>query len=238
MNEQEIIERASKIAWWHKLALTPNYTTPGWLWPAQILALSDCMEHVKDKRVLDVGAWDGGLSFLAEKRGASEVTAMDTWDWGFDWKLHGEWRASVGGHLGLPGGLAPRKAGFELAREALGSKVKDVQMNIIDATPEVVGTFDVVLFCGVLYHLKHPMLALESLRPLCKDLLVIETHIGMPPDDRPFTAFYPGAELNNDPSNWWGPNVACVKAWLAATGFKRVYYLGGEGRGVFHAYAS
>ena len=53
------------------------------------------------------------------------------------------------------------KAGFTLAREALGSRVEDIDIDVMDLSPERVGTFDVVLFLGVLYHLRHPFLALE-----------------------------------------------------------------------------
>lgn len=232
MTELEIIERASQIEWWHRIRLTPDYVTPGRLDPLEELSLSDVMERVAGKRVLDVGTWDGGMAFEAERRGALEVVAMDTWDWGFDWKPHGEWRAAIK----REDPLAPRRAGFDLAREALNSKVVPMQMNIIDALPSQIGKFDIILFCGVLYHLKHPLLALEACRALCRNMMVVETHLGLPEDDRPFAAFYPGAELHGDDTNWWGPNVACVKAWLKTAGFREVEYLGGTERGILHAY--
>jgi tRNA (mo5U34)-methyltransferase len=52
--------------------------------------------------------------------------------------------------------------------------------------------------------------------------------------------FYPGTELNDDPTNWWGPNRQCVEALLRLVGFNRVVYephpLVGGSRGIFHAY--
>ena len=87
--------------------------------------------------VLDIGAWDGFFSFECERRGASRVVAADYYSW------HG------------PGWGT--KAGFQLAREALGSRVEDVDIDVMDLSPERVGTFDVVLFLGVLYHLRHPL---------------------------------------------------------------------------------
>jgi tRNA (mo5U34)-methyltransferase len=231
MEDAELQELSSKISWWHQIRLTPNFVTKGMTDPIIMLTNSDSLSLVKGKRVLDIGAWDGGLSFEAERRGASEVVALDTWDWGFDWKLRGDWKLHD-----LGPGLTPSKAGFDLAHEALDSKVQAVQMNIIDATPQELGTFDIVFFCGVLYHLKHPLLALESIRALCRDLLVVETHIGLPDDPRPISMFYPGCELNNDPTNWWGPNVECVKAWLRTSGFPFVEYRGGNPRGTFHAH--
>ena len=51
--------------------------------------------------------------------------------------------------------------------------------------------------------------------------------------------FYPGRELANDPTNWWGPNSACVTAMLRDSGFARVEYQQHPrypDRGIFHAY--
>jgi len=52
------------------------------------------------------------------------------------------------------------KAGFDLGREALGSKVEDREIDTLDVSPENTGIFAVVLFLGVLYHMRHPLLAL------------------------------------------------------------------------------
>jgi tRNA (mo5U34)-methyltransferase len=40
--------------------------------------------------------------------------------------------------------------------------------------------------------------------------------------DRPAMAFFPGAELNNDPTNWWAPNIECVKGMLRDLGFTQI----------------
>jgi tRNA (mo5U34)-methyltransferase len=94
------------------------------------------------------------------------------------------------------------KAGFQLARRALGSRVEDVDIDVMDLTPERVGTFDVVLFLGVLYHPPHPLLALERIAAVTRDLLIVETVVDMAGVRRPAAAFYPGRELNDDPTNW------------------------------------
>jgi tRNA (mo5U34)-methyltransferase len=122
------------------------------------LARLDLPASLEGRTVLDVGAWDGFFSFEAERRGASRVVATDHYSW-----------------HGLGWGTGDGKAGFELARTALGSRVEDVDIDVMDLSPERVGTFDVVLFLGVLYHLRHPLLALERIASVADDLLVAET---------------------------------------------------------------
>jgi tRNA (mo5U34)-methyltransferase len=92
----------------------------------------------------------------------------------------------------------------------------------MDLTPERVGTFDVVLFLGVLYHLRHPFLALERVSSVARDRLILETVVDLVGFRRPAMAFYPGQELNNDPTNWWGPNIPAVHGMLESLGFTQV----------------
>jgi tRNA (mo5U34)-methyltransferase len=138
--------------------------------------------------VFDIGAWDGFYSFEAERRGAKRVLATDS----FTWSGQG-WGS---------------KRGFELARKLLNSKVEDLNIDVMDLSPEKVGMFDVVLFLGVLYHLKHPMLALERVFSVTKELLILDTHVDLLGSKRPAIAFYPGSEVNRDNTNWSGPNPA------------------------------
>ncbi|HEY1306001.1 MAG TPA: DUF1698 domain-containing protein, partial [Vicinamibacterales bacterium] len=94
--------------------------------------------------------------------------------------------------------------------------------DVMDLSPERIGTFDVVFFLGVLYHLRHPLLALERVASVTRDLLVVETVIDMIGFPRPVMAFYPERELNDDPTNWFGLNVPAVHAMLRTVGFSRV----------------
>jgi tRNA (mo5U34)-methyltransferase len=157
--------------------------------------------------VLDVGAWDGFFSFEAERRGAERVVAVDG----------PAWREPAWG----PGGFGT-KAGFELARRALGSSVEDRELDLEEISAATVGRFDVVLFLGVLYHLKHPWPVLERIASVCDGLLIVETHADLLDLRRPAMALYPGAEVAGDASNWWGPNVAALEAMLREEGFARV----------------
>src|SRR6185295_7335307 len=139
------------------------------------------------------------FSFEAERRGAARVLATDSFCWG-----QGGWGT---------------KAGFELARRALHSRVEDLEIDPMDLSPERVGTFDVVLFIGVLYHMRHPLLALERVASVTRELAIVDTHVAMTDLDRPVMLFYPNNELNDDWTNWWGPNPAAVEAMLGTVGF-------------------
>ena len=196
----ELRAEAQRVRWFHSIELAPGFVTPGAAdTRAQIPRLH--LPDLRGKTVLDVGAWDGFFSFEAERRGAVRVVAADS----FAWQARGD---------------ATGKAGFDLARRALGSKVEDVEVDVLDISPETVGgTFDVVLFLGVLYHMRHPLLAIEKLRSVTRELLILETHVDLLGLRRPAMAFYPGFELDSDWSNWWGPNPAAVIGMLEQSGF-------------------
>jgi tRNA (mo5U34)-methyltransferase len=163
----------------------------------QLLALN--LPDLTGKSVLDVGARDGYFSFAAERFGASRVLAIDKGNWG------------------KPGG----KRSFERSRKALTSHVEDLEMDVLDLSPETVGRFDVVLFLGMLFHMRHPLLALERVASVSKELLVVETLVDMTFLRSPAAAFYP-SETRTEKSNWWGPNRAAVLGMLETVGFAKV----------------
>ena len=100
------------------------------------------------KRVLDIGAYDGFFTFECERRGAN-VLAID----------------------------CPQAAGYPVASELVGSTAEFREMSVYDVLDESVGEFDIVLFLGVLYHLRHPLLALERIHEVCRELLILESQI-------------------------------------------------------------
>jgi tRNA (mo5U34)-methyltransferase len=175
------------------------------------------------KTVIDICTWDGYMAFECERRGA-RVTAVDSFAWDKQF-AH------------LTPGLATGRDGFDLAHDALNSRVTPVHCDVFDLKPSELGTFDIVLFLGVLYHMRHPLLALEKVAALCDNLLILETHTDMNDIDVPAMRFYRDGELNDDETNWWGPNVACVEAMLRDVGFAQVEsFVGcGDGRAVIHA---
>lgn len=205
MSPDDLRARADALRWYHTIDLGHGVVTRGVDDTPYRLARLDLPASFAGETVLDIGAWDGFFSFEAERRGAARVLATDFYSWhGVGW------------------GTGQGKAGFELAREALGSKVEDLDIDAMDLTPERVGTFDVVFFLGVLYHLKHPLLALERIAAIARRLLIVETVVDMVGVRRPAAAFYPGTELNHDPTNWWGPNVPAMEGMLRVAGFDRV----------------
>src|SRR4026209_1320594 len=196
---QDLKPRAAAILWYHTIDLGGGVVTRGIDDTPQRLARVHLPASLHGLTVLDIGAWDGFFSFECERRGAARVVAADYYSW------HG------------PGWGT--KAAFQLAREALGSAVADVDIDVMDLSPERLGTFDVVLFLGVLYHLRHPLLALERVSSVTRDQLIVGTVVGLVGFRWPAMAFYPGRELNNDPTNWCGPNLPAVRGMLESLGF-------------------
>lgn len=159
--------------WYHTIEVAPGATTPGWfdVRPAlDAIAFPD----VRGKRCLDIGTFDGFFAFEMERRGAAEVVATDIedhdlWDWPPDVRpdVAG---APDGRHVAMAG--LPKGAGFRLAAELLGSKVRWRPVSVYDLRPKDLGTFDVV-FCGtLLLHLRDPVRALEAVRRVTSGVFV------------------------------------------------------------------
>jgi tRNA (mo5U34)-methyltransferase len=202
---QDLRAEIDRIKWWHPIDLGGGIVTPGIdVTPAR-LAEIEMPEDLSGLTVLDIGAWDGFFSFEAERRGAERVLAVDSFCW--------------------DGGGWGTKRGFELARRALGSRVEDKWIEVLDLSPDTVGVFDVVLFLGILYHMKHPLLALERVASVTRRQLIMQTQVDMLALDRPAIAFYPGTELNGDPTNWCAPNPPALRAMLETVGFRKVEIL-------------
>jgi tRNA (mo5U34)-methyltransferase len=199
---EDLGSRVAALRWYHSIDLGDGIVTRGIDDTPVRLARLDLPASLAGQAVLDIGAWDGFFSFEAERRGASRVVAADYYSW------HG-------------GGWGS-KQGFELARRTLGSKVEDVDIDVMDLSPDLIGTFDVVFFLGVLYHLRHPLLALERVASVTRKLLILETVVDLVGINRPAAAFYPGRELNGDPTNWWAPNVPGLHGMLKDVGFSQV----------------
>lgn len=166
------------------------------------------------KRVLDIGAWNGCFSFECERRGAAEVVALSLKN--------------------------PEVTGFNKIKNLLDSKIIYVQDSVYTLSPDVLGDFDIVLFLGVLYHLRYPLLAVDRIRTICRGAVLIETHVVT--DEllvrKPFNLIgkmlllsrllkstpiwrqYRAYEAHpEDSSNWFGPNIQAVTESFDSAGF-------------------
>jgi tRNA (mo5U34)-methyltransferase len=172
-----------------------------------------------DKRVLDVGTWDGYYAFHAEKMGAKEVVAVDH----FMWNVHKDDTS----------GNRESKRGFDIAKKLLNSNVKEYDIDIDDMKPDMLGMFDSIIYAGVFYHLKNPYKSIEILDSLLNTngRIMIESHMCNINNPIPLMQFHPKASLNNDSCNYWSPNGACLKAIFEEIGNYTIESLIEGGRG-------
>jgi tRNA (mo5U34)-methyltransferase len=157
------------------------------------------------RRVLDAGAASGWNSFELERRGA-DVMAIDCVDY-------------------------PE---LRLAKTALQSRVDYRILDIDELSPATVGTFDYVLFLGVLYHVRHPLLSLEKICAVTREIAFIESFVtdsAEAPNDACSMEFYETDELGGQIDNWFGPTTKCLLALCRSAGFASVdliYSAGGR----------
>lgn len=194
---------ASEFIWHQRFELVPGVETPGPHDIRILFELARVPSVLSGKTVLDVGTSNGGAAFLLERLGAERVVAVDIY--------------------------SPEWFGFDRLKDFLGSDVEYVQGTAYDLSRLLRGeTFDIILFWGVLYHLRHPLLALDEVRAalapdgeLSVETAVADDELGEV-GDLPVARFYRSDELAADPSNWFSPTVACLKDWCASSGLTPV----------------
>jgi len=223
--------------WWHSIDLGNGVVTPGRKGAEQLQGELANMKlpNLRGKTVLDIGAWDGYFTFAAERLGAA-VTALDYYEWSTDtdakmryWQQCRDSGVEPKPYRQVPGlwvpDTLPGKGGFNVAKAALGSKASEIVADFTTVDLDQVGLFDVVFFLGVLYHLREPLQALERLARVTREVAIIETAALATPEfsaERCIFEFFPGAELNGDPTNWWTPNLAGLVGACQAAGFSRM----------------
>lgn len=212
-----IRRRISELGpWFHNLTLDGIETAPEHF-------LGDYprikFQHFRDaipsdltgKSVLDIGCNAGFYSFEMKRRGAARVLGIDTDE-----------------HY-------LRQARF--AAEVTGADVEFRRMPVWDVG-SLGERFDLVIFMGVLYHLRHPLLALDLIHEhVANDLLLFQSmqrgsrEIVEIADDYDFNGACPFDDpgypkmhfiehrFSHDETNWWVPNRACVEAMLRSSGF-------------------
>lgn len=218
LTQSEIRDRAAALGdWFHNIDLAGVPTAPGHFlndypnvkWRQFQHAIP---EDLSGRTVLDIGCNAGFYSIEMKRRGADRVLAID-----FDERYLEQAR---------------------FAADVTGQDIEFRQMSVYDVA-ELGETFDVVLFMGVLYHLRHPLLALDLVHDhVTRDLMIFQSmqrgsssveNVAGDYDffeqdhfDRPG---YPKMHFiehkyANDWTNWWAPNAAGSAAMLRSAGFE------------------
>jgi tRNA (mo5U34)-methyltransferase len=221
MTRDEIISELERLRpWFHRIDLG------GGLFTKTESVMGEPVDHPREpweiigrclpadltgKTVLDVGCNAGFYAVEAKRRGALRVLGVD--------------------------GQRQHVRQALLVRKALGLDLEFRRMNVYELRRGSVGEFDITLALGLVYHLKHLILALENLYEVTRELLVVETAI-MPPErtPEPFThplgatemRLHALAYVENPPEakeqvyNWFLPSVSSLAALLRNTGFDEV----------------
>jgi tRNA (mo5U34)-methyltransferase len=218
LTEQQIRQRIQELgSWFHNLDLRGVKTAPAHFlgdypnvkWHHFSSAIP---KDLKGASVLDIGCNAGFYSMEMKRRGAGRVLAIDS-----------------------------DETYLEQARFAFEVNEMEIelrQMSVYDVA-QLNERFDWVLFMGVFYHLRHPLLALDMLQEhVVKDWLVFQSmqrgadDVDALKDDYPFEEksifespgfpkmYFIEQNYSHDPSNWWIPNRACTEAMLRSSGFE------------------
>lgn len=218
LTTKEIARKVDELGpWFHNLSLhgvqtAPNHFLgdyPSFKWRNFENALPKDLTGLS---VLDVGCNGGFYSIQMKLRGAKRVLGID----------HDE--------------VYLNQASF--AAKVLGLDISFEQLSVYEV-PQLQERFDLVLFMGVFYHLRHPLLALDLLRQYsAKDWFVFQSMLRGDASVTELSADYPFSETavfdhpgypkmhfvekdySGDPTNWWIPNRACAEAVLRSAGFR------------------
>ena len=225
---------AAEIAahqWYHTMELAPGVETPGWHDTRPVVSEIPFPASLEGKRCLDVGTFDGFWAFEMERRGASEVIAIDILD-------PEEWDWPAGSEAEVVEAIGQRKAGglgFELARRELGSSVQRLERSVYDVNESDMGRFDLIYLGSLLVHLRDPVRALERLRSVCDGTMIVVDGI-----DLPLSLLLPKVPVATLDARgrpwWWYPNQAGQARMIEAGGFeliqksRRIYMPPGSGQ--------
>ena len=211
LSDAKARDLVAAIKWYHAFELRPGLNTPG----VSEFNAKDAANALKipadlrGKRALDVGAWDGPMTFELERRGA-EAFALDVQD--------------------------PTRVGFDVARRVLGSRATHYEGSVYQLPCEELHDLDLIVARGVYYHLKHPILAFERLAAALKmgGTLHFEgeglLNYAEDLDGKPVNIDFAALNKSNAPlclvypnsykgaSNWFIPTPAALMVFMRAAG--------------------
>jgi SAM-dependent methyltransferase len=185
--------------WHQRFELADGVYSPGVNDVGFLIESAGLPERLDGESVLDIGTTNGGVAFELERRGAGRILAIDIMD--------------------------ADAFGFNAIKRLLGSSVEHLQASVYELPKLLDDQFDIVLFFGVLYHLRHPILALDNVRALTRTVACIESAIcdaelAGHPDGPAVARFYRRDELAADPTNWFAPNLVALAEWCASCGLE------------------
>jgi tRNA (mo5U34)-methyltransferase len=202
--QDQIQDQIKDHLWIHTIDLGHGVTTPG-RWAAEhklhLMQALDTLD-LRGKKVLDIGCLDGLFTFEAERRGAAEIYATDL----------------------VTQVYPPRDTTFQVAHRILESKASyHPDVSVFDIGSLGVNDFDVVLYLGVYYHLRDPLLAFARLRQVMKEgaLIVIEGEV-LANVETSLAHYFYKKPYALDRSNWWVPSIPCFREWVESSFFEIV----------------
>ena len=212
MARSTLSHEAERFTWYHTLELGQGVATRGMFDHRPVAHRYLIPDDLSGMRCLDVGTMDGFWAFEMERRGAEEVVAADLADPDdLDWPPL--WRARIEPTLD-----ETKERRFNLAHDALGSRVRRVERSVYDLGADM-GEFDLV-FCGdLLVHLKDPITAVQRMKGVCRG----STIICNPVKRFRFARRRALVEFDGiDEFQWWLMSEAATERMLRAVGFARV----------------
>jgi tRNA (mo5U34)-methyltransferase len=181
----------SDFVWYQRFPLAEGVMAPGRRDIGSQWRDARLPSDLSGRSVLDIGTTNGGAAFTAERLGAKRVVATDI--------------------------LGPHTFGFDTIKRHLGSAVEFVDSTVYELPEALVGEqFDVVVFWGVLYHLRHPLLALDVVRRVARDVVSIETAVHVAKGS--VSRFFRYDDFYRDGTNWFLPSVSCTIDWCGSAG--------------------
>jgi tRNA (mo5U34)-methyltransferase len=203
--------RDSVPLWFHTFALSPGVYTPGIARDHGYRLPVLGADRFAGRSVLDVGAFDGFYSFVAESRGASRVVAVDNEQY-IDW---------VQGRFGV---TLEAGAGFRAIAQLAGSAVEYHQMDAFDVG-QLGERFDVALCFGMLHRVTDPITMLRVLADLLTPggEIVLETYGSRLPAESPALEVHePGDVYARDDFVYWGFNPTSLRRLARVVGLSDV----------------